>query len=133
MLLIGDSTTKSQKTWSNDTVCFSSSSTHALYNAAELIGGTSDDDPKSTSFLLEADGWMVGPDNRLLFWVPPASRQAFYNPYNALVIPRGCVELDLSRMAHGPHWQHCQGPTRRTTKERLSSFDWSGSGRQGSK
>jgi hypothetical protein len=55
---------------------------------------------------LEKDGWMMGPDGRLLFWVPPASRKPFYNPRTALVIPRG-AELDLSHMAHGTHWQRC--------------------------
>ncbi|KAG2748771.1 WD40 repeat-like protein, partial [Suillus brevipes Sb2] len=50
-------------------------------------------------------GWMVGPNRRLLFWVPPASRKKFsYNPHTALMIPRGHVELDLSHMAHGTRW-----------------------------
>lgn len=104
-------------------VNFSPNSGHALCNTAELIANTSHNEPRSTSFSLRDDGWMVGPNNQLLFWVPPASRQAFYSPWNALVIPRGCVELDLSRMAHGSHWQDCRGPTRRNTKERLSSFE----------
>ncbi|KAG2130162.1 uncharacterized protein EDB93DRAFT_1095098, partial [Suillus bovinus] len=75
---------------------------------------------------LRDDGWVVGPKDQLLFWVPPTSRQAFYSPWNALVIPTGYVELDLSRMAHGSQWQNCRGPTRRTTKERLSSLGSSG-------
>ncbi|KIK42594.1 hypothetical protein CY34DRAFT_83254 [Suillus luteus UH-Slu-Lm8-n1] len=55
--------------------------------------------------LLGEDGWMMGPDHQLLFWIPPASRKAFrYNPHTALIIPRGHVELDLSRMAHGTRW-----------------------------
>ncbi|KAG2134917.1 uncharacterized protein EDB93DRAFT_1171983, partial [Suillus bovinus] len=48
-----------------------------------------------------ADGWVMGSNHRLLFWVPPASRYPFYSPETAMVIPRGGVELDLSRMAHG--------------------------------
>ncbi|KAG1807959.1 uncharacterized protein BJ212DRAFT_1436696 [Suillus subaureus] len=51
---------------------------------------------------------MAGPKHRLLFWVPPASRDLFYSPETALVIPRGGPELDLSRMAHGQHWQRCR-------------------------
>ncbi|KAG2746359.1 WD40 repeat-like protein, partial [Suillus brevipes Sb2] len=59
--------------------------------------------------LISFSGWMVGPKDRLLFWVPPASRHRFYyNPETVLVIPRGCPELDLSRMAHGQHWQQCR-------------------------
>ncbi|KAG2032878.1 hypothetical protein BDR03DRAFT_873117, partial [Suillus americanus] len=57
---------------------------------------------------LEADGWMVGPDRRLLFWVPPASRQQpLYYPGTVWVIPNG-LELDLSRMAHGEQWWKCR-------------------------
>ncbi|KAG2335439.1 hypothetical protein BDR05DRAFT_898535, partial [Suillus weaverae] len=63
----------------------------------------------STPFFLNSDsGWVVGPKRQLLFWVPPASRHSFYNPATALVIPRGGPELDLSRMAHGQHWQKCR-------------------------
>ncbi|KAG1799539.1 hypothetical protein EV424DRAFT_1332529, partial [Suillus variegatus] len=56
---------------------------------------------------LGEDGWIMGPNRRLLFWVPPASRDPFYTPPTALVIPKGGVELDLSRIAHGTHWQDC--------------------------
>ncbi|KIK40272.1 hypothetical protein CY34DRAFT_87666, partial [Suillus luteus UH-Slu-Lm8-n1] len=48
-----------------------------------------------------SDGWVMGPDRRLLFWVPPASRNPFHNPLTAFVLPRGGPELDLSRMARG--------------------------------
>ncbi|KAG2071005.1 hypothetical protein BDR04DRAFT_945441, partial [Suillus decipiens] len=51
--------------------------------------------------------WVMGPNDQLLFWVPPASRRSFYNPWTSLVIPRGYVELDLSRMVHGTHWSSC--------------------------
>ncbi|KAG1762088.1 hypothetical protein EDD22DRAFT_893294, partial [Suillus occidentalis] len=60
----------------------------------------------STFAVLEDDGWMTGPNHRLLFWVPPASRKSFRNPWTVFVLPRG-PELDLSRMAHGTHWQQC--------------------------
>ncbi|KAG2033566.1 WD40-repeat-containing domain protein, partial [Suillus americanus] len=72
--------------------------------------GASHDDRSSTPFLLNHDsGWMVGPKRRLLFWVPPASRTPlYYSPTTTLVIPRGGPELDLSRMAHGQHWQKCR-------------------------
>ncbi|KAG2046740.1 WD40 repeat-like protein, partial [Suillus hirtellus] len=62
-----------------------------------------------TSFFLNHDnGWVVGPKNQLLFWVPPASRHGFYNPATTLVIPRGGPELDLRCMAHGQHWHKCR-------------------------
>jgi hypothetical protein len=92
----------------DDFISFSSNSTHALRDTAELLAGAPHDDHRSTLALLGEDGWMMGPNRRLLFWVPPASRKAFsYNPQTALIIPRGHVELDLSRMAHGTRWQYC--------------------------
>jgi WD40 repeat protein len=85
----------------------SNSTTHALCDTAELLAGAPHDDPRSTFALLGEDGWMMGPNRRLLFWVPPASRKLFYNPWTAFVIPRGGPELDMSRMAHGTRWQRC--------------------------
>ncbi|KAG1891650.1 WD40-repeat-containing domain protein [Suillus fuscotomentosus] len=94
-------------TANDDFISFSSDSTHALRNTTELLACTPHDDRRSTFALLGDDGWMMGPNRRLLFWVPHASRELFYNPWTALVIPGGGVELDLSRMAHGTRWKHC--------------------------
>ncbi|KAG1806990.1 uncharacterized protein BJ212DRAFT_1437458 [Suillus subaureus] len=96
-------------TWNNHFISFSSNSTHALCDTSELTEGACHDDNSLTPFLLNrGSGWIEGPKHRLLFWVPPASRHPFYCPGTALVIPRGCPELDLSRMAHGQHWQKCR-------------------------
>ncbi|KAG1736948.1 WD40-repeat-containing domain protein [Suillus occidentalis] len=93
-------------TANDDFISFSSNSTHALRDTTELLAGAPHDDRRSTFRLLREDGWMVGPNDRLLFWIPPASRNPFYNPWTALVLPRA-PELDLSRMAHGTRWKHC--------------------------
>ncbi|KAG2739018.1 prolyl oligopeptidase, partial [Suillus brevipes Sb2] len=69
--------------------------------------GASHDDRRSTFAVLDDDGWMMGPNRRLVFWVPPASRKSLYNSSTALVLPRGGPELDLSRMVHGTRWQQC--------------------------
>jgi len=103
--------TMSPITWNHHFISFSSSFKleHALCNPTDLLEGNSQQDSNSTPFWLrQADGWMMGPDRRLLFWVPPASRYAFYTPRTSLVIPRGGVELDLSRMAHGTRWSDCR-------------------------
>ncbi|KAG1752763.1 WD40-repeat-containing domain protein [Suillus occidentalis] len=92
-------------TANDDFISFSSNSTHALRDTTELLAGIPHD---GHTFLLGDDGWIIGPKHRLLFWVPPALREAFrYNPRTALVIGRGSVKLDLSRMAHGTRWKHC--------------------------
>ncbi|KAG1788588.1 uncharacterized protein HD556DRAFT_1245065, partial [Suillus plorans] len=88
-------------------IFYSSNPTHALRDTAELLAGALHNDRRLTFNLLREDGWMMGLNHRPLFWVPPASRNPFYDPRTALVIPRGGVELDLSRMAHGTRWQHC--------------------------
>ncbi|KAG2158706.1 uncharacterized protein EDB93DRAFT_1119911 [Suillus bovinus] len=105
-------TTMKSYTWNNHFIRFSSTSIHALCDTYELIEGASHDDHSltpSTPFFLNYDnGWVVGPKQRLLFWVPLASRRLFYSPRTAMVIPRGGPELDLSCMAHGQHWQKCR-------------------------
>ncbi|KAG2128367.1 uncharacterized protein EDB93DRAFT_1234924 [Suillus bovinus] len=95
-------------TCNNHLICFSSSLEHALSNPADLLESTSHHDSNSSPFLLQTDGWIMGPDHQLLFWVPPASRHAFYTPGTSLVIPRGSPEIDLSRMAHGTRWSSCR-------------------------
>jgi WD40 repeat protein len=105
---IASTTTTISNTWNNHFVCFSPNTIHALRNTSELTEGASHNDRSSAPFVLDSDsGWVVGPKHRLLFWVPPGSRYPFYNPATALVMPRG-PELDLSRMAHGQHWQKCR-------------------------
>ncbi|KAG1796529.1 uncharacterized protein BJ212DRAFT_1362789, partial [Suillus subaureus] len=95
-------------TSNNHFICFSPNSVRALRSTFELTEGASHDDRSSTPFVLNVDnGWVVGPKHRLLFWVPPTSRHSFWSPGTALVIPGG-PELDLSRMAHGQHWQQCR-------------------------
>jgi hypothetical protein len=106
---IESTTTIPLNTWNDHFICFSSISTHTLRNTSELTEGASHVDHSSTPFFLNHDsGWVVGPNRRLLFWVPPAFRHPFYSPQTALVIPRIGPELDLSRMAHGQHWQKCR-------------------------
>jgi hypothetical protein len=114
--LESDITTMKSNTWNNHFICFSSNPTHVLCNTSELMEGASHDDCSSIyddcnsiAFVLnDNSGWMAGPKHWLLFWVPPASRYPFYSPGTTLVIPRGGPKLDLSRMAHGQHWQKCQ-------------------------
>ncbi|KAG2139011.1 hypothetical protein DEU56DRAFT_856896 [Suillus clintonianus] len=102
-------TATTSNTWNGHPIRFSSNSTHALCDPSQLTEGASHDETRSASpFLMADDGWIVGPKHRLFFWVPFASRHPFYSPGTALVLPRGGTELDLSRMAHGQHWQKCR-------------------------
>ncbi|KAG1904384.1 uncharacterized protein F5891DRAFT_1275928 [Suillus fuscotomentosus] len=89
-------------------ISFSPCLKHALPNPADLLEPASHHHSDSTPFLLQPDGWIMGPSHELLFWVPPASRHPFYSPDTAMVIPRGGVELDLSCMTHGTRWSSCR-------------------------
>ena len=90
-------------------ICFSSSPAHALHLVQSLFIDISDDmeDLKGLVYL-QNDGWIVGPNGKLLLWIPPSYHSFyFYSPHTNLVIPKGGPELDLSRMAHGPTWHKC--------------------------
>ena len=83
---------------------FSSSVAHALQDAWSLFNDISNVKGDCQDLVhLQDDGWIVGPNGKLLLWVPPSYHKIFlYTPWTHLVIPRGSPELDLSKMAHGP-------------------------------
>ncbi|KIL55742.1 hypothetical protein M378DRAFT_90412 [Amanita muscaria Koide BX008] len=56
---------------------------------------------------LNSDGWIIGPEGRLLLWVPVPFRKLLHTPATVLVLPQQAVELDLSMMAHGNKWTNC--------------------------
>ncbi|KAG2064145.1 WD40 repeat-like protein, partial [Suillus decipiens] len=90
-------------TSNNHDICFASDLEYTLPNSAELFH-----DHLHSTLLSQTDGWMVGADDRLLFWVPPTSReQPFHSPGTVFVIP-SVQQIDLSRMAHGEHWSNCR-------------------------
>ena len=91
----------------------SSGATHALHNAQNLfLGSVSNVGDCRDLVYLQNDGWIVGPNKKLLLWIPFSYRSSFhYTPWVRLIIPRGTPELDLSRMAHGSAWYRCYLPT----------------------
>ena len=98
-----------EHTMSVSSIHFSSSSAHALQDPqgnfvdVSIIG----EDCRNLVYL-EDDGWIVGPNRRLLLWVPPQYKSFyFYTPWANMIIPRGGPELDLSKMVHGPTWHKC--------------------------
>ena len=94
-------------------ICFSSSTEHALHNAQNLVLDSVSHEMKDSRDLvyLQDDGWIVGPNKKLLLWIPFSYHSSFhYTPWTELVIPTGSPELDLSRMAHGSDWCKCYFP-----------------------
>ncbi|KAI6020502.1 hypothetical protein EDC04DRAFT_2575945, partial [Pisolithus marmoratus] len=60
---------------------------------------------------LHQDGWIKGPNGRLLLWIPVTLRQPLYSMWTTRVIPTGCcIELDLGHMVHGHIWHKCYKP-----------------------
>ena len=58
------------------------------------------------------DGWILGPNEELLLWVPPVSRSGLLDPF-----PRSRVmglthttELDFSNFKCGTEWMQCREP-----------------------
>jgi hypothetical protein len=68
----------------------------------------------STSFTASStmkDGWVLGPDSELLFWVPPTLRDGLLWPGNTLLIGEPiATKLDLKAFVHGESWSLCKEP-----------------------
>ncbi|KAH7909389.1 hypothetical protein BJ138DRAFT_233485, partial [Hygrophoropsis aurantiaca] len=87
---------------------FSANPKYTLHDSTQLLSGLQHGINYEQSFILQSDGWMLGPGNRLLFWVPPASQSSFhYNLWCKLVIGKKSVEVDMSHMEHGRQWDKC--------------------------
>ncbi|KAI0339508.1 WD40 repeat-like protein [Trametopsis cervina] len=54
------------------------------------------------------NGYMLGPEGQLLFWVPPDYRTGLYRTSTRWVAGARSVHLDLSHFTHGEHWIHCR-------------------------
>ncbi|KAI5986382.1 hypothetical protein EDD15DRAFT_2114233, partial [Pisolithus albus] len=88
-------------------VYFSFTPDHALRDAEKLFDGVDGAKDWRDLVRVEPDGWIVGPKDRLLLWVPLTYRSSLRLLRNTLMIPGGEMELDLSDMAHGDVWQEC--------------------------
>jgi hypothetical protein len=94
---------------------FSPNSAHILPDASTLL----DVDAKgldschqtfanSIHVSLKDSGWLVvGPDEKLLLWIPPEYRKHLFWPQMKLVMGHHTIHLDFSNFAHGDHWYKC--------------------------
>ncbi|KAG2343330.1 WD40 repeat-like protein [Suillus weaverae] len=86
------------------TICFSSNPTHALQSASSFLHDSKTSAPSG----LNEEGWVVGPEGRLLLWIPLNFYPVTYAAGNTLVIANNALQLDLSRVAHGTSWRKCR-------------------------
>ena len=66
------------------------------------------DEPTFRDDSILKDGWILGSNNELLFWISPLHRAALWRPGNTCVIGRNATRLDFSHFVHGTSWQYCR-------------------------
>ena len=88
--------------------CYSPNQTHALLDANMFIQGTSFTKLNIRALVgLDNDGWIVGPEDHLLLWIPSyMPNPSLYTPNMVFTMERQ-TELDLSGMVHGSKWVQC--------------------------
>ena len=67
--------------------------------------------PPSTGFTDSSkldNGWMLGTNAELLFWVPPSYHVGLWRPGNTAVIAEHVTKIDLGQFVHGTSWQQCK-------------------------
>jgi len=91
---------------------FSPNPSHALSSASSFL-----QDLHTPIYLAPTeDGWVVGPEGRLLLWMPGSLYPAVYTPGTTLVISQAdALQLDLSHFAHGMTWHECRAEGSATT------------------
>ena len=56
------------------------------------------------------DGWILGPNQELVLWIPPENRAALSTPHSCIIAsPFRCTELDFRNFKCGPEWMDCWG------------------------
>jgi WD40 repeat protein len=71
------------------------------------------------SIQIQEDGWILGPQARLLLYVPHICLTGLVGPRTKCVIGIVPTELDFSHFAHGHSWQHCYQGNPRSYRDNL--------------
>ena len=56
------------------------------------------------------DGWIIGPNDELLLWVPPANRSGLLHQRIRVLGLTHITELDFSNFKCGTEWMQCREP-----------------------
>jgi len=55
------------------------------------------------------DGWVMGQNSQLLFWIPLSIHAGLYRPSNITIIYKSvATHLDFKRFVHGENWVLCK-------------------------
>ena len=88
---------------------FSFQACHALRDARTLFQDFDDvNGDWRDAVEVRQDGWIVGPQGRLLLHVPTMHLPGLVRVRTKRLILVDAAELDLSNLAHGPSWQACR-------------------------
>jgi len=93
-------------THSQPILCFSSNPTHTLCATSSFLLESYTSSLEASNLIPTKERWIVGPEGRLLLWIPSYFPSIMYAPGNTLVIP-DALQLDLSHFSHGTSWQMC--------------------------
>jgi WD40 repeat protein len=87
-----------------DSILAESSYVSGLVNSQDIVSGSDAFRDKSEM----DDGWILGPNGELIFWIPPLHQTTLWRPSNVSVIGKNPTRLDLSCFVHGSSWNHCR-------------------------
>jgi hypothetical protein len=89
-------------------IAFSSRCEHALHWGAgpEYLDWC----PRDVGFDQQS-GWILGPCNELILWIPPHHRYGLHLPRTITNCGVKPTELDLSQFVHGHSWMKCYTPS----------------------
>ena len=85
-------------------VSFSSHPQHSLAYPDLLFPPNTDTFDRRDMVKIAEDGWIIGPDDALLLWVPPELRTGLWTPRTAGLLGEEPTLLGLSNFAHGTRW-----------------------------
>ncbi|KZV62972.1 WD40 repeat-like protein [Peniophora sp. CONT] len=88
-------------------VPFSSRPEHALAHPDLFFPSSTDTSDRRDEVKLTEEGWVVGPNDTLLLWVPPELRVGLWTPRTIGILGEAPTMLDLSSFAHGTRWIDC--------------------------
>lgn len=55
------------------------------------------------------DGWILGPHNELLVWLPNERKSTLWHPCMMHIGAKHFTKLNFDRFVHGSRWMECKG------------------------
>lgn len=62
----------------------------------------------STGTEINREGWMLGPHEELILWIPENRREAFWAPCMTHIAAKAFTKLNFDNFVHGIRWTECK-------------------------